>query len=203
MFQQQIIKIMRKLGILFAIFFLAAFAQAQSTNWGFDATHSTVRFAVSHMVISEVEGNFSKYEGTVTTSKADFSDAKIDFTIDVSSINTNDADRDDHLKNEDFFDVSKYPNISFKSKSMESVGGNKFKLTGDFTMHGVTREIILDAKYGGTITDPWGNVKAGFKISGTIDRTLWGLKYNSTMDTGGLMIGEEIDIVCKMELIKL
>ncbi len=193
---------MRKLGLLITTLLLTFLLNAQTTNWGFDASHSTVRFAVSHMVISEVEGNFSEYEGTVTTSKSDFSDADINFTIDVSSIDTDDADRDDHLRNDDFFDVAKFPNIIFKSKSMEKISENKFEVKGDFTMHGITREITLDAKYGGTIKDPWGNVRAGFKITGTIDRTLWGLKYNSTMDTGGLMIGEEIDIVCKMELIK-
>lgn len=194
---------MRKLGLLVMAMLLAILSNAQLAEWGFDVTHSNIRFAVSHMVISEVEGNFTSYEGTVTTSKADFSDAKISFTIDVSSIDTDDKSRDDHLKGEDFFNVAKFPNIVFISKSMEKVAENKFKLTGDFTMHGVTREITLDVKYGGTITDPWGNTKAGFKITGTIDRTLWGLKYNSTMDTGGLMIGEEIDIVCKIELIKL
>ncbi len=194
---------MRKSGLLVMAMVMTMLSNAQLSTWGFDVSHSNVRFAVSHMVISEVEGNFSKYEGTVKTSKADFSDAEISFTIDIGSIDTDDKSRDDHLKGDDFFDVAKFPNIVFISKSMKKVGDNKFKLTGDFTMLGVTREITLDAKYGGTITDPWGNIKAGFKITGTIDRTLWGLKYNSTMDTGGLMIGEEIDIVCNIELIKL
>ena len=193
---------MRKFGLTLTAVLLAVFTFAQSAQWGFDATHSTVRFSVSHMLISEVEGIFSSYSGVVKTTKADFSDAQVNFTIDVSSIDTDDADRDDHLRGEDFFDVEKYPEIRFVSKSMESLGNNKYKITGDFTLHGVTREITLDAKYGGTITDPWGNTKAGFKIKGTIDRTLWGLKYNSTMDMGGLMIGEEVDIACSFELIK-
>lgn len=193
---------MRKLGILTAAIFMALITQAQPTNWEFDASHSNIRFAVSHMVISEVEGNFGKYEGKVTASESNFSDAKVDFTIVVNSINTDDEDRDAHLRNEDFFNTEKYPEINFKSTSMKSVGNNKYKLTGEFTMMGVTKKITLDVKYNGTITDPWGNTKAGFKISGTIDRTDWGLKYNSTMDTGGLMIGEEVDIVCNIELIK-
>lgn len=194
---------MRRLGLLVTTILLVTFANAQTTNWNIDASHSNIRFSVSHMVISEVEGNFTKYEGTVTASEADFSDAQVTFTIDVSSINTNDTDRDDHLRGEDFFNVDKNPSIIFKSKSMEKVGENKYKVTGDFTMNGVTKEITMDAKYGGTIKDPWGNTKAGFKISGTIDRTLWGLKYNSKMDTGGLMIGEEIEIVCNIELVKV
>lgn len=194
---------MKKLGLLMTAILLVIMANAQVTNWGFDTSHSNVRFAISHMVISEVEGNFSSFEGSVTTSKEDFSNAEISFVIDVSSINTGDKNRDEHLIGGDFFDVVKFPSIEFKSKSMEKISDNKFKLTGDFTMHGVTREITLDAKYGGTIKDPWGNTKAGFKITGTINRILWGLKYNSTMDTGGLMIGEEIEIVCNIELIKL
>lgn len=194
---------MRKLGFLMAIMMMAALTNAQTTNWGFDASHSNVRFSLSHMVISEVEGNFGTYEGTVSTTKDDFSDAKINFTIDVNSINTDDEKRDEHLRGEDFFNVAKYPNIVFTSKSMKSLGDNKYEVSGDFTMNGVTKEITLDAKYGGTINDPWGNTKAGFKVTTTIDRTDWGLKYNSKMDTGGLMIGEEIEIVCKMELIKL
>ena len=194
---------MRKLGILAVVLFMSTMINAQTTNWGFDASHSTVRFAVSHMVISEVEGIFNKYEGTVTTSKEDFSDAEVNFTIDVNSIDSDDEKRDDHLRGEDFFNVAKNANIVFKSKSMKTVGKNKYEVTGDFTMNGVTKEITMDAKYGGTVNDPWGNTKAGFKVTGTIDRTEWGLKYNSTMDTGGLMLGEEVDIVCNFELIKL
>lgn len=194
---------MKRLGILAAALIMFATVNAQTTKWGFDASHSNVRFALSHMVISEVEGNFANYDGTVVTSTEDFSDAVVNFSIDVSSINTNDEKRDKHLLNEDFFDAAKYPNIVFKSKSMEKVGDNKYKVTGEFTMHGQTKEATFDVKYNGTVKDPWGNTKAGIKVSGTIDRTDWGLKYNSTMDTGGLMIGEDVDIVCNFELIKL
>lgn len=194
---------MRKLGILVAALFMVAILQAQTTNWGFDKSHSNVRFAVSHMVISEVEGNFSEFEGSVHASKSDFSDAKVKFSIVVNSINTADEKRDAHLKNEDFFHTDKYPTITFDSKSMKKVAEGKYKLTGDFTMMGVTKSTTLDVKYNGTVADPWGNTKAGFKITGTVDRTEWGLKYNSTMDTGGLMIGEDVAIVCNIELIKL
>ncbi len=194
---------MRKLGITMAALFVAVLTFAQSTNWGFDQSHSNVRFAVSHMVISEVEGNFSKYEGSVKSTKSDFSDASVNFTINVNSIDTDDEKRDEHLRGTDFFDVAKFPNITFKSTSMEKVGDKKFKVTGDFTMLGITKEITMDVKYGGTINDPWGNTKAGIKVTGTINRTDWGLKYNSTLDTGGLMIGEDVDIVCNFELIKL
>ncbi len=193
---------MRKLGLLMTALLLVVFTQAQESNWAFDAAHSNVRFAVTHMVISEVEGNFGIYDGSVTTTKDDFSDASIEFSIDVASIDTDNTKRDDHLRNEDFFDVAKYPNITFTSTSIEKVGEKELKVTGDFTMLGVTKSITLDAKYGGTIKDPWGNTKAGIKVEGSIDRTEWGLKYNSTMDTGGLMLGEEVDIVCNFELVQ-
>ena len=194
---------MRKLGTTMVAILMVAFAYAQTTDWGFDQSHSNVRFAVSHMVISEVEGNFGSYEGSVSTTKSDFSDASVKFTIDVSSIDTDDEKRDDHLRGADFFDVKKNANITFQSTSMKKVSENKYKVTGNFTMLGVTKEITLDAKYGGTINDPWGNTKAGIKVTGTINRTDWGLKYNSKLDTGGLMIGEDVDIVCNFELIKL
>jgi len=189
--------------ILCVVMFAASFAQAQKTTWTFDKTHSNIQFDVAHMVISEVSGQFQNYEGTVLTSQEDFSDAKIDFSIDVNSIDTDDSKRDGHLQSPDFFDVEKYPNITFVSKSMKRIGKGQYKLTGDFTMHGVTKEIALDVKYGGTVTDPYGNVKAGFKITGIINRPDFGLKYNSVMDTGGLMIGEEVTITCRVELLKM
>ncbi len=191
---------MKKIIILTLAMTLSIFTFAQNTSWVFDKSHSNVRFAVSHMVISEVEGNFGDFTGEVTTMGDDFENAKIKFTIKVASIDTEDEKRDDHLRNEDFFDVTKYPEIKFESTKMTKVDDNKYKLTGKLTMLDVTKEVTLDVKYGGTINDPWGNTKAGFKVKGTIDRTDWGLKYNSVMDTGGLMIGEEIDIVCNIEL---
>ena len=194
---------MRKLITTMAAIMMVVLTYAQTANWGFDQSHSNVRFAISHMVISEVEGNFNSYEGTVRSTKSDFSDAVVKFTINVTSIDTDDEKRDEHLRNEDFFNVEKFPTITFQSTSIKIIGKNKYEVTGDFTMLGITKEITMNAAYGGTIVDPWGNTKAGFKVTGTIDRTDWGLKYNSTMDTGGLMIGEDVDIVCNFELIKL
>lgn len=194
---------MRKIGTTLLAIIFAVTLNAQTTNWDFDKSHSNVRFAVSHMVISEVEGNFGDFNGSISTTKDDFTDAKVVFEIIVASVNTADEGRDEHLRNEDFFDVERYPTMNFESTSIKKTGDNKMEITGNFTMLGITKEITMNAKYGGTIVDPWGNTKAGFKVTGTIDRTNWGLKYNSTMDTGGLMIGNEIDIVCNFELIKL
>jgi polyisoprenoid-binding protein YceI len=194
---------MKKLILTVLAFSTVLLTYAQETKWGFDASHSNVRFAVAHMVISEVEGNFGEYTGNVTTTNSDFSDAKVNFTIKVTSIDTDDEKRDEHLRNEDFFDVEKYPEIKFVSKKLVKTDENKYDVIGDFTMMGVTKEITMKAKYNGTVNDPWGNTKAGFKVTGTIDRSDWGLKYNSTLDTGGLMIGNEVDIVCNFELVKM
>ena len=188
--------------ILSILLFTVVSINAQETKWTFDNSHSKIQFDVSHMVISEVSGQFQDYEGTIFADKSDFSDAKVSFSIKVKSIDTDDKDRDEHLLTADFFDAEKFPKITFVSKSMKKVGENQYKLTGDFSMHGVTKEITLDLKYNGTVNDPWGNTKAGFKVTGIIDRTDFGLKYNSVMDTGGMMIGEEITITCKIELIK-
>lgn len=194
---------MKKLTTILVVLMLTVFSvTAQKTKWTFDKVHSKIQFDVAHLVISEVTGQFQDYEGTVLADKADFSDAKIDFSIDVKSINTNDENRDGHLQSADFFDAAKYPKITFKSKSMTEAGKNQYKLTGDLTMHGVTKTVTFDVKYGGTVTDPYGNVKAGFKITGVIDRTDFGLKYNSVLDSGGLLIGEEITITCNVELLK-
>lgn len=195
---------MKKTNLLLAGLMLVMFTTtAQTTKWTFDKAHSSIQFDVSHMVISEVTGKFHEYEGTILADKEDFSDAKIDFSIDVKSIDTDNEKRDGHLQSPDFFDVEKYPKITFKSTSIKKVEENQFILTGDFTMHGVTKEITLDVKHGGTITDSYGNIKAGFKISAVIDRTEFGLKYNSVMDAGVLMIGEEVTITCKVELMKM
>lgn len=193
---------MKKLFIAFMMLSGASFLNAQTTKWGFDHSHAKVGFSVAHFGISETEGKFTKFDGVVLADKPDFSDAKIDFTIDVNSINTEDQKRDEHLRGADFFDAAKHPNITFKSKSFKSLGNNKYKLTGDFTMHGVTKEITLDVVYKGTVNDPWGNTKAGFKISGTIDRTQFGLNWTGKLAAGGLVVGNDVNLDINIELIK-
>jgi len=193
---------MKQIIIAFMAFFLGISLNAQNTKWNFDESHSKISFSVTHMMITDVEGKFNKYEGEILSDKDDFSDAKINFKIDVKSIDTDNDKRDDHLKSADFFNTEKFPDIIFTGEKMIKKGKGKYKLSGDFTMLGVTKKIILDVTYRGMKKDPWGNLRAGFKISGTINRNDWGLKYNSALDAGGVMIGEEVDIICNIELIK-
>lgn len=177
---------------------------AQTAKWIVDETHAKIGFKVTRFGISETEGKFTKFSGTILSDKPDFSDAKIEFTIDVSSVDTDNEQRDTHLKSADYFDVAKYPQITFKGKSLTLVSKNKYKLTGDFTMHGVTKAITLDVVYRGTVPqDPFGNTKAGFKITGTIDRTQWGLTWNGSLASGDLLVGNDVDLECNIELTKI
>lgn len=193
---------MKKTIISAVLLFICVFNFAQTTKWGYDASHAKVGFSISHFGISETEGKFTKFDGMVLSDKSDFSDAKIDFTIDVNSINTEDTQRDTHLKSADFFDAAKFPSITFKGKSLKAVGKNKYKLTGSFTMHGVTKEIMLDVIYKGTVVDPYKNTKAGFKITGIIDRTQFGLVWNGKLSTGDALLGNDVTLDISIELIK-
>jgi polyisoprenoid-binding protein YceI len=201
--KKQIIKTMKKLTLTLAILLNGILLFAQNPQWSFEKSHCKIAFTVAHFGISETDGQFKKFDGTINTTKDDFSDAKIDFVVDVNSINTDDEQRDGHLKSADFFDVAKYPNIVFKSKSFKPVGKNKYKLAGDFTMHGVTKPVTFDVIYGGTIAkDPFGNTKAGFKLTGEINRKDWGLVWNKALDAGGVAVGDEVKIVANIELLK-
>jgi len=188
--------------ILLLLFLQMVKAEAQTTQWGYDNTHAKVGFSISHFGISETEGKFTKFDGRVLSDKFDFSDAQIDFTIDVNSINTEEAQRDTHLKSPDFFDVAKFPTITFKGKALKPTGKNKYKLTGDLVMHGVTKSVELDVTYRGTVVDPFKNTKAGFKINGVIDRTQFGLNWNGKLSTGNLLVGNEVELDINIELIK-
>ncbi|WP_196885608.1 YceI family protein [Aureivirga sp. CE67] len=192
---------MKKLAILF-IFFIAITVNAQ--NWNVDPYHSNVNFSVSHLVISEVDGSFKVYNGSIEQKKSkDFSDAVFKFEIDANSINTQNEKRDGHLKAEDFFYTSKYPKISFVSTSVKKKGANNYIIKGNLTMRGVTKKVTLKAKHGGTIqNDGYGNTKAGFIISGTIDRTDFGVAWNAKTEHGGMTVGEDVDFKIKLEYVK-
>ena len=179
----------------------ALLIQAQST-WSFDKTHSNVSFSVEHLVISEVIGKFGSFDGKVVAASEDFAGSEISFTVDVGSVNTDNEKRDGHLKSDDFFNAEKYPKITFANGTLEQVEGKKYKLKGDLTIRDVTKPVELNVKYGGTIKDPYGNTKAGFKITGMINRFDYNMKFNAAMETGGLVVGEEVEIVCNVELKK-
>jgi polyisoprenoid-binding protein YceI len=171
-------------------------------KWGYDLSHSKLGFSISHFGISETEGRFTKFEGTVYSDKPDFSDAAIELIIDAASINTEDAPRDNHLRSAEFFDTARFPSIIFRSRSIDPAGEHRYRITGDIEMHGITREIILYADYRGTVEDPFNNTKAGFIIQGAIDRTKFGLTWNGVLAAGGLLVGNMVNFSINIELVK-
>jgi polyisoprenoid-binding protein YceI len=173
-----------------------------SNKWVIDPAHSEIHFKVKHLVIATVTGSFDKFEGTLESASDDFSDASITFTADVNSINTNMPDRDTHLKSPDFFDAANYPKVIFKSKEFKKQGESDYKLTGDITMRGVTREVTLDVEFGGTMKDPYGNLKAGFELAGKLNRKEFGLNWNAVTEAGGLVVSEEVKLQISVELVK-
>lgn len=193
---------MKKIELFAALFLLLGITIQAQTAWKIDEAHSKVQFSVSHMVISDVTGQFRKFDGNITSAGDDFSKGRVEMTMQVASINTDNEKRDEHLKSADFFDAQKYPEIKFVGKSLKKVKGNKYKLTGNFTMKGVTRPITLDVIYGGVIKDPYGRVRSGFKVSGTINRFDYNLKWNNMLETGGAVVGKDVNLVCNIELVR-
>ncbi|MDP3583476.1 MAG: YceI family protein [Ignavibacteria bacterium] len=185
--------------VLLALSFTLINAQ---TAWKIDRSHSNVGFSVTHLIISEVTGQFKSFDGNIEFSKDDLSDANINFSIDVASLTTDNEGRDKHLKSDDFFNAEKFPKITFVGKSIKQVDGKKYKLVGDFTMRDVTKSITLDVVYNGTVKDPWGNTKAGFKISGELNRFDYNLKWNNLMEAGGAVVSKEVAISVNLELSK-
>jgi len=182
--------------MILAFFNIAVFAQ---TKWTIDKTHSNVRFTVTHLVISEVEGSFKKFEGEFTSSKPDFTDASINFKVDIASIDTDNERRDGHLKSDDFFNAEKYPEMKFRSTSFKKVSDNKYALEGDLTIRNITKPVKFDVTYGGSAVDGYGNEKAGFKAKTTINRFDYDLKWNSITEAGGAVVGKDVDIDLKLQ----
>jgi len=178
----------------------ASIAQ-QTAAWTIDKVHTNVKFSVSHLVISDVEGSFKSFDGTMESSKADFSDAKISFTADVTSISTDNEMRDNHLKSPDFFDAAKYPQIKFVSTSFVPLGNNKYTLVGNLTIREVTKLVTFEVKYGGTIS-AMGSTHAGFKATSKIDRFDYNLKWNKATEAGGMIVGKDVDITLNVDFKK-
>jgi polyisoprenoid-binding protein YceI len=165
-----------------------------STTWNIDSAHTGINFAVRHMVVSKVRGRFGKYSGTITLDDADIARSSVEVSVDASSLDTGVADRDTHLRSPDFFDVEKFPELTFRSKRIEQVEDTRYRVIGDLTIRGVSREVALDAEYGGRGKDPWGNERIGFVAKTSIDRKEFGLTWNQTLETGGILVGDRVEI---------
>ena len=181
--------------------FLTVQAVAQDT-WTLDKGHSSAKFAVKHLLVSETEGQFKVFSGTVKAKDDSFTDAQIEFAVDVTSINTDDEKRDGHLKSDDFFNAEKFPQMKFVGKSFKKTGKGKYKLVGDLTIRDITKSVTFDVDFGGVVKDPWGNTKAGFKATTTINRFDYNLKWNTLLEGGGAVVGKDVKIVANIELAK-
>jgi polyisoprenoid-binding protein YceI len=172
------------------------------TLWKIDPTHSEVQFKVKHLVISTVTGSFGSFNGQIEADEEDFENANATFTADIDSISTNNEDRDQHLKSDDFFNAEDYPQISFESKNFQKVGEGEYKVTGDLTIRDVTKEIELDVVHGGTVGDPYGQTKAGFEVTGTINRKEYGLSWNAVTEAGNVVVGDKIKLQLNVQFVQ-
>jgi polyisoprenoid-binding protein YceI len=184
-----------------ALSLAGATAFAEAAEWTIDTGHAHVGFSVAHMVVSEVDGQFKTFAGKVQLDDKDPTRSQVDFTIDTASVDTDHAERDKHLKSPDFFDAAKYPQITFKSKKIKKAG-KAYKVTGDLTLHGVTRETTLDVTLSEPITNPWGKQVRGVKVGGVVKRSDYGITWNKALDKGGLALGDDVTVVIKLELNK-
>jgi polyisoprenoid-binding protein YceI len=176
---------------------------AATSTWQIDPAHTAAGFAVKHLMISTVRGQFKGITGTVTWDDQDVSKSSVDVTIDANTVDTSEPMRDKDLKSEKFFDVAKYPTITFKSKKVEAVSAGKVKITGDLTIHGVTKEAVLDVE-GPTppVKDPWGNTRVAASASTKVNRQDYGVKWNANMDGGGVVVGDDVNITIDLEMTK-
>ena len=184
---------------LVIVFALAASLSSFAQKWTLDNSHAKLSFTITHLLISDAEGSFKKFSSTITSSKDDFSDAVIELSADVNSVDTDNDQRDEHLKKPDYLDAAKYPTLTFKSKSFKKVADKKYKLAGDLTLHGVTKPIELDVTYNGTAVHPYTKkTLAGFKITGSLKRTDYGIGTG----TPEAVLSDEVKIVANTEFIK-
>jgi polyisoprenoid-binding protein YceI len=171
--------------------------------WNVDVAHSGVNFSVRHMVISKVRGKFAKFGGRLELDEKDLTRSTVEVHIDASSVDTGVGDRDNHLRSPDFLDVEKFPELTFKSKRIERVADDRYRVVGDLTIHGVTREVPLEVEAGGTTKDPWGNLRVGFNARTHIDRRDYGLVWNKAIETGGVVVGDKVEIEIDLEAVRV
>lgn len=173
-----------------------------TTKWAVDPTHSEIGFKVKHMMFTNVSGKFNSFTATAETEGDSFDNAKFDFSADVDSVSTGNADRDGHLQSADFFDAAQNPKLTFTSTAFTKESDGEYTLTGDLTIHGVTKPVTLDAEFGGIAKDPWGNTKAGFTLTGKLNRKDFGLTWNAALETGGMLVSEDVKLAIELQFVK-
>ena len=173
-----------------------------NTKWVIDPTHSEIGFKVRHLMISNVSGKFDQFEAEVETENEDFATAQIRATIKTASVNTSNLQRDEHLRNSDFFEVQNHPDILFTSQKVEKIDNDNFVLHGNLTLKGITKQVKLQVEYSGLTKDPWGGERAGFVLTGKINRNDFGLSFNAALETGGVVLGDEVKIHSEIQLVK-
>ena len=173
-----------------------------ATTWVIDPTHSEVQFKVKHLMVSTVTGSFGQYEGQLIMNGDDFEDAKINFSADISSISTNNEQRDTHLKSGEFFDADQFPQLTFASTGMKKTGDDTYELSGDLSLHGVTKPVILKAEYGGQMQDFYGQTKAGFEVTGVIKRKEYGLTWDGVTEAGGVVVSDDVRLIMNIQVTK-
>lgn len=173
-----------------------------TTKWVLDPTHSELSFKIKHLMISNISGSFQQFQVAVETQDDDFSTAQIQVTAEIASIHTNNEQRDHHLRNSDFFEAETYPQLRFQSTKIEKLSDDTFTVYGDLMMKGVSKPVKLSVEYSGVTKDPWGGVRAGYTISGKLNRSDWGINFNGVLETGGVALGEEVKLTSEIQLVK-
>jgi polyisoprenoid-binding protein YceI len=176
--------------------------QTATSVWGVDASHSEVHFKIKHLMISTVTGSIGTFEGKLEADDDQFTNARVSFSADASSISTGDAQRDGHLQSEDFFGTETHPKLTFESTSFEKTGDNTYKMNGNLNIKGISNPVSLNVEFAGIAKDPWGNSKAGFTLEGKVNRKDWGLNWNAALEAGGFLLADEVRILCEVQLSK-
>jgi polyisoprenoid-binding protein YceI len=174
----------------------------ERTKWAFDPTHSELSFKIKHLMIANVSGSFTGFDVEMESDGEDLASASIRARVQMNSINTKNLQRDEHLRQSDFFEVEKYPEMEFRSTSIEKLDSSNYLLHGNLKLKGITHPVVLNVEYGGLTKDPWGGERAGFAVTGKINRSQWGISFNSILETGGLALGEEVKINSEIQLVK-
>jgi polyisoprenoid-binding protein YceI len=173
-----------------------------TNRWDFDLSHSSVNFHVRHLMISKVHGRFAKWDGVLELDDQDLTKSRLDVTIDASSVDTKEPKRDDHLRSADFFDVANFPNLTFKSTQINRASDDRYLVSGDLTIHGITKPVTLEVEGGEQVKDPWGGTRTGFSAKLTVNRKDFGLHWNVALETGGFVVSDKIEISLEIEAVK-